>query len=220
MRKTITCVLIIAALFFIPNCSDVKSHAHAIFMLIDVSGTYANEVGKAVSVVSYLLGDLNEGDSLVVAGINSRSFSEKFIIAGATFDSRPSKRNAQKQTIAAAMKKFASQKANSSYTDITGAMIQATEFLNETGSKHKTILIFSDMKEDLDKQTVRNFPIDMKGVNVVALNVTKLRSDNIDPRLYLNRLKWWEKRVKNAGAKEWLVMNDLTRLEEYIASHR
>ncbi len=220
MRKAIINVVIIAALFCVPNCTDSKSHARAIFMLIDVSGTYAEEVGKAATVVNYLLSGLEAGDSIMVAGINSRSFSEKLIIAGATFDSRPSKRNAQKKMICDAMQEFASKKESSSYTDITGALIQATSYLNETGCKHKTVLIFSDMKEDLDKKTIRSFPIDMKGISVVALNVTKLRSDNIDPRLYLNRLNWWEKRVIDAGAEEWIVMNDLTRLEDYVGTRR
>ncbi|MBW2637701.1 MAG: VWA domain-containing protein [Deltaproteobacteria bacterium] len=220
MRKAILGILIIAALFCMPNCTDSKSHAHAIFMLIDVSGTYAKEVGKAESVVSYLLGELQAGDSLMLSGINSRSFSEKLIITGATFDSRPSKRNAQKKMISAAMQEFVSKKESSAHTDITGAMIQATSYLNETGCKNMTILIFSDMQEDLDKKTIRDFPIDMQGIRVVALNVTKLRSDNIDPRLYLDRLKWWKERVITAGADEWVVMNDLTRLEGYLAMCR
>jgi hypothetical protein len=220
MRNAIIGVLIVAALFCMSSCTDSKNHAHAIFMLIDVSGTYAQEVGKAENVVSYLLGELQAGDSLMLSGINSRSFSEKLIIANATFDSRPSKRNAQKKMVSAAMQEFVSKKESSSYTDITGAMIQATSYLNETGCKHMTILIFSDMQEDLDKKTIRDFPIDMQGIKVVALNVTKLRSDNIDPRLYLDRLKWWEERVLNAGADEWIVMNDLTRLEDYLAMCR
>jgi hypothetical protein len=48
---------------------------------------------------------------------------------------------------------------------------------------------------------------------VVAVNVTKLNTDNIDPRKYLGRLDAWEKRVKGAGAKEWRVINDLERLD-------
>ena len=48
----------------------------------------------------------------------------------------------------------------SAYTDITGGLMQGAEFLNETGAGTKTILIFSDMQEELDKVTVRDFPIE------------------------------------------------------------
>jgi hypothetical protein len=48
---------------------------------------------------------------------------------------------------------------------------------------------------------------------VIALNVTKLGSDNIDPARYSGRLEAWEKRVKAGGAGGWRVVNDLERLD-------
>ena len=111
-------------------------------------------------------------------------------------------------------------KKGSAYTDITGGMIQAAEFLKETGAGRKTILIFSDMQEELDYQTVRDFPIDLKGIRIVALNVTKLTTDNIDPRRYLNRMAWWEKRVRTAGAEDWHMVNDLEHPERIFEVRR
>jgi hypothetical protein len=86
------------------------------------------------------------------------------------------------------------------------------EFLNESGAGRKYILIFSDLKEELVKGHVRNFPIQVDGCNVVALNVTKLRSDNVDPRDYYKRVEDWRSRVE-AGGGTWRVVNDLERLE-------
>ena len=105
----------------------------------------------------------------------------------------------------------------SAYTDITGGLIQGAEFLNETGAGTKTILIFSDMQEELDKSTIRDFPIKLKDIRVVALNVVKLKTDNMDPRRYLGRLEAWQKRVENAGASEWRVINDIERLDSMLA---
>ena len=76
----------------------------------------------------------------------------------------------------------------------------------------KYILLFSDLKEDIKKGHVRNFPIDVSGCNVVALNVTKLRSDNVDPREYFDRVKKWRTRVEEGGG-HWRLMNDLNRLD-------
>ena len=84
------------------------------------------------------------------------------------------------------MEKFIDESTPAPYTDITGGLLQAIEFLKEKNTGRKEILIFSDMKEDLAKGYVRdNLPLDFKGFDVVALNVTKLRADNFDPREYV-----------------------------------
>lgn len=199
------------------GCVDPRSQAHAVYVLVDTSGTYAREAGKAQLVVNYLLGTLQPGDSLAVARVQSRSFSEKDIIAKAVFDQRPTQANAQKRAFREKTDAFLRSTTGSAYTDITGGLIQGAEFLNETGAGKKTILIFSDMQEELDKVTVRNFPISLKNIRVIAVNVVKLNSDNIDPRRYLGRLEAWQKRVEGAGASEWKVINDLERLDAIFA---
>jgi hypothetical protein len=113
---------------------------------------------------------------------------------------------------------FTSTARGSVYTDITGGLIQGAMFLNETGAGRKTILIFSDMQEELDKQAVRDFPIDLKGIRVVAVNVVKLKTDNVDPRRYMGRLEDWQKRVVTAGAREWRVINDIEHLDAILKS--
>jgi hypothetical protein len=199
------------------SCTDQRSHAQAVYMLVDTSGTYAQEVGKAQIIINYLLGTLQPGDTLAVARVNSRSFSEKDIIAKVTFDNRPSQANAQKRAFRDKVDQFVKSVSGSAYTDITGGLIQGAEFLNETGAGTKTILIFSDMQEELDKVTIRDFPIKLKDIRVVALNVVKLKTDNVDPRRYLGRLEAWQKRVENAGASEWRVINDIERLDAMLA---
>ncbi len=198
------------------TCTDQRSHTQAVYMLVDTSGTYAQEVGKAQIIINYLLGTLQPGDSLAVARVKTRSFSEKDIIAKVTFDSRPSQANAQKRAFRDKIDAFVKSVGGSAYTDITGGLIQGGMFLNETGAGRKTILIFSDMQEELDKQTQRDFPIDLKNIRVVAVNVVKLKTDNIDPRRYLGRLGDWQKRVKAAGAAEWLVINDIEHLDRLL----
>jgi hypothetical protein len=200
------------------GCGDAKSHAQAVYMLVDTSGTYAEEIGKAQQIVNYLLGTLQPGDSLAVARVKSRSFSEKDIVAKATFDTRPSQANQQKRAFRDQVQAFTSTARGSVYTDITGGLIQGAMFLNETGAGRKTILIFSDMQEELDKQAVRDFPIDLKGIRVVAVNVVKLKTDNVDPRRYLGRLEDWQKRVVTAGASEWRVINDIEHLDAVLKS--
>ena len=199
------------------GCVDSRNHSQAVYMLVDTSGTYAQEAGKAQVIINYLLGSLQSGDSLAVARVSSRSFSEKDIIAKATFDSRPSQENAQKRAFRERIDSAFRGIGGSKHTDITGGMLQAAEFLNETGAGHKTIIVFSDMQEELDKVTQRDFPINLKGIRVVAVNVVKLKTDNVDPRKYMGRLEAWQKRVEGAGAREWRVINNLDRLDAILA---
>ena len=208
-RLLLACLLGLAA----SGCGDSRNHAHAVYMLVDTSGTYAQEAGKARVIINYLLGTLQSGDSLAVARVETRSFSEKDIIAKATFDNRPSHANAQKRAFRDNVDGFLKNVKGSRYTDINGGLIQGAEYLNETGAGTKTIIVFSDMQEELDKVTQRNFPISLKNIRVIAVNVVKLKTDNIDPRLYLGRLEAWQKRVKAAGATEWRVINDIERLD-------
>lgn len=221
MHYLLRMLVILATVLVTSACTDKKSHAQAVYFLVDTSGTYAQELGRAQALIAYILGTLNPGDSLAVAQVKSRSFSEKDIVAKVTFVKDPIQANAQKRAFRDQVVNFTKGiKKGSAYTDITGGMIQAAEFLKETGAGRKTILIFSDMQEELDYQTVRDFPIDLKGIRIVALNVTKLTTDNIDPRRYLNRMAWWEKRVRTAGAEDWHMVNDLEHPERIFEVRR
>lgn len=221
MRRILNVVAILAVVLAISACADKKSHAKSVYMLVDTSGTYTQELGRAQALTGYILGTLNPGDSFAVARVKSRSFSEKDIIAKVTFDKDPLQANAQKRAFRDKVADFTKGVSKgSAYTDITGGIIQAAEFLNETGAGRKTILIFSDMQEELDYQTMRDFPINLKGISIVALNVTKLTTDNIDPRRYLDRMEWWEKRVRAAGAEDWRRVNDLEHPERIFDARR
>ena len=191
------------------------SHNKGIYMLVDTSGTYTKELEKAQQIINYTLSQLDAGDSFVVASIDTGSFSEKDIIAKITFDDRPSKANQQKRAFAKKIQEYIKQVKSSPYTDITGGILQATEYLNERDTQTKTVMIFSDLKQELKKGYIRDIPLSLEGYEVVALNVTKLRSDNIDPREYMSRLSLWKARVEKGGGT-WGVINDLERLDDLI----
>ena len=210
MKKYLALTLLL--LPFLWGCPDTTSHSRGVYMLLDTSGTYKKELKRAEAIINYLLGTLQPGDSMAVARIDSGSFSEKDIVAKMTFDKRPSVANQQKRLFKQKIDDFVQTAKGSAYTDITGGVLQSVEFLNEAGAGQKYILIFSDLKEELVKGHVRNFPIQVDGCNVVALNVTKLRSDNVDPREYYKRVEDWRARVE-AGGGNWRIVNDLERLE-------
>ena len=205
--------LILIPVILLAGCADPQPQGRAVYLLMDTSGTYTRQLEKARAIINYLLVTLDSGDSLAVARIDSGSFSEKDIIARATFDQRPSTASNQKRLFRSRIDDFIASVKPSSHTDISGAALQAVEYLNETGAGKKTILIFSDLEEDLAQGQVRDFDLPLEGIEVVAINVTKLRSDNIDPRKYLSRLAEWQRRVLTGGGS-WRVINDLEHLEK------
>lgn len=200
---------------WLAGCAGSGPHTRAVYMLMDTSGTYTQQLQKAQAIINYLLVSLESGDSLAVARIDSGSFSERDIIAKVTFDQRPSVANNEKRRFRDEVDKFVRTVEPSPYTDISGGMLQAVEYLNETGAREKYVLVFSDLKEDLKKNHVRDFSLPMDGIEVIALNVTKLSSDNRDPREYLDRLEDWNNRVI-AGGGHWRVVNDLDRINRLL----
>ncbi len=201
----LACLLLVA-------CTASQQNNSGVYMLIDTSGTYKEEIDKAEQIIRYSLSRLDASDSFAVARIDTGSFSEKDIVAKITFDDRPSAINRQKRLFAEKIGAFVSDAKSSPYTDITGGLLQAVEFLNEKGPAVKTVLIFSDLKEDLEAGYIRDIEFDLSGFDVIALNVTKLRSDNVDPREYLTRLSTWQHKVETSGGN-WQVINDLEGLE-------
>ena len=220
MKRFLLIWIMLFGAFFVSACGDSRVHSQAVYMLVDTSGSYAREMNKAIKIINYLLATLNPGDSLAVAKVETRSFTEKDIVAKVTFDKRPSQATQQKRAFKTKIEEFSKVIKGSAYTDITGGLIQGAEYLNETKAGIKTIVIFSDMQEELGKGTVRDFPIKLDGIRIVALNVTKLGTDNADPRIYLDRLARWEARVRKAGATEWVVVNDLENNMESILNTR
>ncbi len=182
---------------------------------MDTSGTYTQELNHAQQLINVILVRLEPGDSFAVGRIDTGSFSEKDIVAKVTFDDRPSQANQQKRRFREDVDRFVKKVKSSQYTDITGGVLQAIEYLNEKGTGGRHVLIFSDLKEELPNGYVRDIPLQLQGFDVVALNVTKLRSDNVDPREYMDRLDDWQRRVEEGGGT-WRVINDMDRLERIL----
>ena len=214
MRLNVLWVLaaLIAATGLGCNSQAPALRSHGVYMLIDTSGTYTEELEKAQQIINVTLSKLYPGDSFAVARIDTGSFSEKDIVAKVTFDERPSIANQQKRLFKQEIDKFVKTVKPAKYTDITGGILQATEYLNEKNPGRKTILIFSDLKEELDKGYQRNIGLSLKNFSVVVVNVVKLRSDNYNPKEYMTRLEDWQGRVETGGGS-WRVTNDLDQLE-------
>lgn len=209
MNRIVALLLCISML----SCSNEATQGNTgVYMLLDTSGTYSEELQKAEQIIRFTLARLGETDAFAVARIDTGSFSEKDIVAKVSFEDRPSAVNRQKRVFAQQVAEFVDGANSAPYTDITGGLLQAVEFLNEKNTGRKVIFLFTDLQEDLQEGYVRDIEMPFDGFEVIALNVTKLRSDNIDPREYIDRVDAWRARVEKTGG-EWRVINDLDGLE-------
>ena len=202
--KRLYITLGIALLSLATGCTQVGGeHARAVYVLLDVSGSYNAKLDEANPVINYLLGTLNSGDSMTVAKIDSASFTDKDVVAKVTFDQRPSVANEQKRALRARLDEFFKNRHPSDNTDVSGAMLQAAQSLDESGAGKRYILVFSDLDQDLPKGYVRKSKLPLDGAEVVAVDVTKERADNINPQRYIDRLDHWQKVVTADGG--WTV---------------
>jgi len=209
-------VALLACLFLATGCTEVGgAHARAVYVLLDVSGSYNQKLDAANPVINYLLGTLNSGDSLTVAKIDSASFTEKDVVGKVTFDDRPSVANEQKRAFRERLDQFFKDRKPSANTDVSGAMLQAAQSLDETGDGRRYILVFSDLDQDLPRGYVRNSKLPLQGAEVVAMDVTKERADNVNPQRYMDRLAHWQQVVTADGGR-WQVVNDMDRLDRVL----
>jgi hypothetical protein len=216
-RVTIIAASLLLAVLIGGCDGEATPNSRGVYLLIDTSGTYAAELQKAQQLINVILVRLEPGDSFAVGRIDTGSFSEKDIIAKMTFDDRPSIANKQKRQFREVVNQFVKKVKPAQHTDITGGVLQAIEYLNEKNTGKKDVLIYSDLEEDLPKGYIRDIPLQLAGFNVTALNVTKLRADNVDPRKYLSRLEDWQTRVEEGGGR-WNVINDMDRLERILVN--
>lgn len=211
---------VVGVLLLLPQwgCSETGSRTHAVFMVIDISGSYALEVERAQQIAGFVVGRLYPGDSFAAARLDSHSFSQDNLITSVTLDGRPSYATLQKRDAFSQVQSFAQElDGGSAWTDITGAVLLGQQWLKESGAPNRTLLLFSDMLEDLAPGYTREgVPLDLTGIRVVAVNVVQLREDNVDPRGYFSRLAEWERTITEAGG-EWIMVNDLERLDPIMS---
>jgi len=204
IRRTLaTCCLALAA-----ACGDSKSHARATAVLVDVSGTYADQVPEVVRIIrTGLLPKLRPGDSFFLVRIDDQSYDQAAVEAEVTLDSQPSRANAQKLQLATRLEEFGQKARRARHTDVSGALLITSEHLRETRAGLRTVVIFSDLREELPKGVRRTLgPGEFEKTEIIAMNVKRLAADSADPTAYRERLAEWGKKLTQAGASSWKVV--------------
>ena len=222
MKKLIGAILLTTLVFVATGCDDANRYSQALCVLVDVSGTYADQRGEVVRIVkSEVLPNLEPGDTLLILLIDDQSYEKDNLEVMVTLDARPSRANAEKLSIAQRLDEMATRRVSAQHTDIPGAMMLAGEYLRELESGSRVMLIFSDMEEDLAPGTERTLRSDeFAATHVVAMNVKRLNADAADPTAFRSRIEAWEERVLASGALSWRTLMNPSKLGEYLSDVR
>ena len=222
MTRIRTCLASVFLLSLLGACNDESRYDQAICVLIDESGTYADQKTEVVRILKReVLPSMEPGDTLLIIRIDGESYEKENVEALMTLDARPSRANAQKLALAQKLDALVDKTRSSAHTDIPGAMMLGSEFLSELESGSRVMLVFSDMQEDLAPGTQRDLAADeFEGLWIAAMNVKRLESDNADPSFFRSRLNAWEERVLAAGGLGWRTFMDPSKLADYLAEVR
>jgi hypothetical protein len=185
-------------------CGLVTSTNRSVFFIFDVSGTYVNAVPDATKLANITVAELLPGDWVGASQISACSFSEKEIILQRQLPTTPSMASEAKRELFEEFNAYAGQVKSAKYTDILGALAQASFELKQRPEEERFIVLFSDMMADYGKTCdTSKIELDLAGIHVIAANVIK--SDPADPQKYLDMLKEWEAKVVAAGGTWSLV---------------
>ena len=185
-------------------CGLVTSTNRSVFFVFDVSGTYVNAVPDATKLANITVAELLPGDWVGASQISACSFSEKEIILQRQLPTTPSLAAEAKRELFEEFNTYAGQVKSAKFTDIRGALAQASFELKQRPEEERFIVLFSDMLADYGKTCdTSKIDLDLTGIHVIAANVIK--SDPADPQKYLDMLKEWEATVVAAGGKWSLV---------------
>lgn len=201
------------------SCSHSVPDNRAVYVLLDRSGTYAQEFDSVTSTTKLLLSKMEPGDSLALARMDNENVSEQDIVASVTFSSRPSQTNSEKRAVLKAVEQLAGEIRVGSYTDITGGMLQAMSWLNTTGAGKKLIIVFSDFPDEPREGYMREFPINFNGTRVVVWNITPAEPAAgvalTESQSFTERAESWRHRVE-AGGGNWQLVSDAGEINSWF----
>jgi len=209
-------------LCFVVGCAEGRRYDQAVCVLIDISGTYADQKPEVVRVIKrQILPAMVPGDTLITILVDSESYEKDNVRALMTLDPRPSRANAQKLALARQLDEFAVGDERSKYTDIPGAMMLGAEYLQEIASGSRVMLIFSDLQEELPAGSRRLMgETELADIRVVAMNVKRLEGDTSDPEAFRRRIHAWRQRIERSGGVSWRTFMDSSKLPAYLAEVR
>jgi hypothetical protein len=174
-----------------------------VYFLIDVSKSFATYSERSLKRLRGVLFSLKPGDRITIGKIQNCSFSDESILLPPTdlSDDEPTA-NQQKAKLGLDIKALEGTLVPTQHTDIRGALVMATEFLQASRKMHKVLVIFSDLRDDPQPgcATTADTLINLAGTIVVFADVSISKPDESNAAGRAERIGAWEALVRSRGA--------------------
>lgn len=194
---------------------DIPKDTRAVYVLVDIQDPYVQQSTILISSIRRILNALKPADSISIARIDTENFSKKNVISYIKFEHRPAMANAQKRAFLASVKQFCKNYDTGKNNDITGGILHAIEYLNETKATETYILLLSDLKSKVKGGHIQNFTINFNGIQVIAMQMKTLDIEDEISEKYLKRIAQWKQRVIT-GEGQWVMIKDAKALDKIL----
>lgn len=196
--------------------SCTKTPSQSICVMIDTSGTYKDQITEILQQVKLgILPNISGGDHLVLMKIDSSSYEWSNVIAALDVPKSRGEAAHSKRLFSARLDEVTFSSAR--YTDISGALLYCNEYMVNTDNSMRKMLIYSDMLEELPRNTSRAFRKDeFSGVDFVVVNSKRLLGDQKDPESYRKRMDGWRDKLVQHGAVGFQVYMGSGRVRSFL----
>lgn len=199
-RALIVCV---AGLLLAAGCRPEDTRPKGVYVLLDGSGAVTGELADTPAIVQQLLLALEPRDTLAVATIDTEHFSKNDILAGITFAPRPIRANHQKRMFLNTVRRHYQEADHPKHSDLAGGILHAIEFLNQTPSREKYIVLISDLQEPRSGNDL----FQLNGFHIVAPDADALSVDARDTERHQKRVRRWRQKVE-ASQGTWHIIRN------------
>jgi hypothetical protein len=203
----------------LPGCVDTTGQTRAVFLLIGPSGAGAEMQAVVRAATHVILAHLTPGDFLAVGRVGRPYFRPQDVLTTVRLSRRPTVANGQKRLLQHQLDKlFDDLGGPGPEGDITGGLLAAVEFLKKTAAAHRMILIAADLRADGAGPEGRDFPIQVEGCRVLALEPAPRAEapDGSKVGTPDDLLGFWQRRIVSGGGS-WQSFTRPEQLAELLA---
>jgi len=202
----------------LPGCADTTGQTRAVFVLIGPAGAGAETHAVLRAATDVILAHLSSGDFFAVGRIDTPYFSPQNVLTTVRLNRRPTVANGQKRLLQHQVGRLLDDPGEESGRDLTGGLLAAVEFLKKTAAAHRIILIAADVRAGGAGAEGGDFPIQVEGCRVLALDLAPRpqaagdhKADGLD-----DRLGFWQRRIVSGGGG-WHTFTSPEQLAELLA---
>ena len=193
----------------VAGCERVELKPRLVYVLFDVSKTYAPNKKATLERATEISKSLRGGDRFMFATIGDCSFGRQNVFIDAEIPTREDFAARAKLALFEEIDRLKRRLRSQNSTDITGALWEFHRQSDGVAYAPRVLVIFSDLEEDVagsQCRAGREEPPPLDGTIVLLASVGELEGDRLDPTRYFARVEAFDAMLRAAGADDVRVV--------------